>query len=136
MKSILFHATTAERAEAILRDGFVDGRGNYTAEIELSGVWLFDFPLDANVSAWGDAVLAVSFVLPLSCLAEFEVIEDAKPYREWCVPSDFIRQHATVAFVPYFSTDQHGGAATSHVIKTGSTPAKEDHITCSSTAST
>jgi len=136
MKSILFHATTTEQAEAILRDGFVDGRGNYVAEIELSGVWLFDFPLDAKVSAWGDAVLAVSFALPLSCLAEFEVIEDEKPYREWCVPSDFIRQHATVAFEAYFSTDQGGGAATSHVIKTKSTPAKEDHTICNSTAFT
>jgi hypothetical protein len=98
VKSILFHATTTERAKAILRDGFGDGRGNYMAEIELPGVWLSDYPLDANESAWGDAVLAVSFALPLSCLAEFEVVEDDKPYREWCVPSDFIRQHAIVAY--------------------------------------
>jgi hypothetical protein len=32
MKSMLFHATTPERAKAILRDGFIDGRGNYIAE--------------------------------------------------------------------------------------------------------
>jgi hypothetical protein len=97
MKSILFHATTTERAKAILRDGFIDGRGIHIAEMELPGVWLSDCPLDVTAGARGNAVLAVSFVLPLSCLAEFEVIEDDKPYREWCVPSDFIRQHATVA---------------------------------------
>ena len=109
MKSILFHATTTEQAEAILRDGFVDGRGNYVAEIELSGVWLFDFPLDAKVSAWGDAVLAVSFALPLSCLAEFEVIEDEKPYREWCVPSDFIGSMPPLLLKPTFRQTRAAG---------------------------
>ena len=98
MKSMLFHATTPERAKAILRDGFIDGRGNYIAEMELLGVWLSDYPLDTNAGARGDAVLTVSFALPLSCLAEFEVIENDKTYREWCVPSDFIKQHATVSY--------------------------------------
>jgi hypothetical protein len=50
--------------------------------MELPGVWLSDYPLDVSAGARGNAVLAVSsFVLPLSCLAEFEVIENDKPYE-------------------------------------------------------
>jgi hypothetical protein len=37
MKSILFHATTTERAKAILRDGFIDGRGIHIAENGATG---------------------------------------------------------------------------------------------------
>jgi hypothetical protein len=42
-------------------------------------------------------VLAVTFDLLPSALADFELIEEGKPYREWCVPAEIIRTKATVA---------------------------------------
>jgi hypothetical protein len=42
-------------------------------------------------------VLAVTFDLLPSALADFELIEEGKPYREWCVLADLIKAKATVA---------------------------------------
>jgi len=92
----LFHVTTARAAAAILGEGFRDGNGYGTAE-SFSGVWLADRPLDVNEGAQGDTVLAVRFAVPLSALADYEWIEQGKPYREWLVPANFIARHATVA---------------------------------------
>jgi hypothetical protein len=93
---VLFHITTSDKAAAILRDGFVDGRNENMTETELRGVFLSDRPLDANEGAWGDTPLAVWFHLPLSELGDFELIEEGKPYREWCIPAELIRQFATI----------------------------------------
>ncbi|WP_064423118.1 hypothetical protein [Mycobacterium sp. GA-1285] len=63
--------------------------------LELTGVWLGDRPMDINEGAKGDEVLRVEFGDDVD-LDEFEVIEDGKPYREWCVPAALINAQATV----------------------------------------
>jgi hypothetical protein len=38
-------------------------------------------PLDSNEDAEGDQLLEVTLDMPLEELADFEVVEDGKPYR-------------------------------------------------------
>ena len=87
---IFYHRTKA--AEAILRDGFLDNNGlcgAYYAGIE--GVFLSNMPLDCNEGAKGDQLLEIA--LPESVdISEFELIEEDKPYWEWCVPAEIINR--------------------------------------------
>ena len=99
MPYTLFHVTTAENAKAILRDGFRDGHGSYMTDHEFSGVWLSDQPLDENEGAWGDTVLAVAFTITEVELNFYEWVEEGKPYREWLIPAQIIKQFATVTEV-------------------------------------
>ncbi len=92
-----FHTTDA--AAAILRDGFRDSTGGYMlASLELTGVWLGDSPMTVNEGAKGDQVLRVEIPGYVD-LADFELIEDGKPYREWCVPAALVNEHATVELI-------------------------------------
>jgi hypothetical protein len=93
---ILYHVADKLVAQAILRDGFLDGTGGYLTERLWSGVWLSDRPLDANDGAFGDTVLAVEFSCHDKALAEYEWYEPGKSYREWLVPAAFIRKNARV----------------------------------------
>ena len=81
----LYHVT--DSAEAILRDGFRDGEGNYgLATTWLIGIFVSDEPLSVNEGAFGEQVLEVT--LPDDAeLHEYELIEYFKNYREWCVPA-------------------------------------------------
>jgi hypothetical protein len=99
----LYHATSA--AQAILADGFRDWSGSYgladavegTALI-LTGVFISDRPLSANDGApvnWGDApgdgVFEVTIPDDVD-FAEYELIEEGKGYREWCVPAELLNR--------------------------------------------
>lgn len=84
---ICYHTTDA--AEAILRHGFRDSTGSYGLTIELTGVFLGDSPMDINEGAKGDQVLRVEFPDDVD-LGDFELVEEHKPYREWCVPAALI----------------------------------------------
>jgi hypothetical protein len=79
------HVTDA--GEAILRHGFRDSTGSYMlATLTLTGVFISDQMLDINEGAKGEDVLEV--VLPDDLtLNEYELVEDLKTYREWCVPA-------------------------------------------------
>lgn len=93
MNEAYFHTTNA--AEAILRDGFRDGTGNYGMSITLTGVFIANMPVSVNEGAIGDQVLEV--VLPDGTdLDDFEIVEEGKDYREWCVPADLINSQAAV----------------------------------------
>ncbi|MFJ7413063.1 hypothetical protein ACIQWZ_19930 [Streptomyces sp. NPDC098077] len=85
-----FHTTDA--AAAILRDGFRGGGGGYMLiGLDLCGVFLADEPVGPNEGAKGDDVLAV--VLPDGmALDDYEIVEDLKGYREWCIPADVINR--------------------------------------------
>jgi hypothetical protein len=83
-----FHRT--DHAEAILADGFRDTTGSHLfVDLVLTGVGISDRPLDANGGAGGESLLAVDLDADLS---EWEVVEDRKPYREWCVPAEVLNR--------------------------------------------
>ena len=86
----LYHRT--DRADLILRDGFRDGRA--PSFPRLLGVWLSNRPLDVNEGPKGDELLAVD--VDESSINEYEVIEEGKPYREWCVPASLLNARAVV----------------------------------------
>jgi hypothetical protein len=95
---ILYHKTTAANAEQILRDGFRDGVGTYMTLREHRGVWLSNVPLDIDEGAEGDILLQVG-ELPEQAIAEYEWIEDGKPYREWLIPARLINELASVRII-------------------------------------
>lgn len=95
--TIYFHTTDA--AEEILHNGFRDTTGSYMfAGLLLTGVWLGDQIMDINDGAVGDQVLRVEFLDDV-VLDDFEVVEEGKPYREWCVPAALINAQATVTLM-------------------------------------
>lgn len=86
----LYHRTDA--GEAILRDGFRDGTGSYgLASLTLTGVFVSDEVLTLDEGAVGRFVLAIETPDDVE-LDEWEIIEDGKPYREWCVPAAVLNQ--------------------------------------------
>jgi hypothetical protein len=88
---IYYHTTDA--ADEILRGGFRDATGSYGfATLDLTGVFLGDSPMTINEGATGDQVLRVEIPDDVD-LRDFELIEDAKPYREW-VRTRRTHQHA------------------------------------------
>jgi hypothetical protein len=92
-----FHTTDA--ATAILADGFRDSTGSYLfANFTLTGVWIADSPLDVNEGAKDDQVLALDLPDNME-LDEYEIVEDIKGCREWCVPAGLINSHAEVTLL-------------------------------------
>jgi hypothetical protein len=90
-----YHRT--HNADAILRDGFRDKEDSYMLEdFTLRGVFLSDKPLDGNEGAGGDQLLAVT--LPDYCcdFSYHELVEEGKPYREWCIAAEIVDRHGTV----------------------------------------
>ena len=92
---IFYHQT--HDADAILGDGFRNEEGSYGMEdFTLRGVFLSDKPLSIHEGAGGDDLLKVT--LPDDCCdsSYYELVEEGKPYREWCIPAEIINQHGTV----------------------------------------
>ncbi len=89
----LFHRTST--AEGILREGFRDNEGSYgLVGVTLRGVFLSDRPLDLNEGVAGEDLLEVT--LDENLLGDYELVEEGKPYREWCVPADLLNRHASI----------------------------------------
>ncbi len=97
----LHHRTTMEAARSILKKGFIDQTGNYLTEQKLTGVWFSDRPLDSNegIRLDADTLLEITTRLSESALAEYEAVEDEKPYREWLVPAALINANSTTRIV-------------------------------------
>ena len=85
----VYHRTKA--ADAILAEGFRDGEGHYLTSNLYRGVWLSNVPLDENEGAWGDTLLSLD--IPESVIAEYEWVEEGKPYREFLVPADTVNEY-------------------------------------------
>jgi len=101
---ILFHATTKESASEILKSGFIDGEGGYgIAGVTLKGVFLSNVPLDVNEGAHGDTLLKIDIDLSERDVSDYEIVEDGKPYREWCIPAELINPRMTVSLTDYES---------------------------------
>ena len=76
-----------------MRDGFRDGECNYLTEDLRNGVFLSDRPLDGNEGAKGDCLIEV--VVDENAIAQYELSEDGKPYREWNIPAEILNQLRT-----------------------------------------
>ena len=91
----LYHVTTSDAAQTILRAGFRDTAGTYGPG--RSGVCLVDRPLDCNdISA--DTILAVSLDCGPSDLSDYEWEQDGQSHQERLIPADFVNKH-TLAIV-------------------------------------
>jgi hypothetical protein len=95
----LFHRTTAERAVAILRDGFRDGSCTYLTDKIWTGVWFSDQRLDSNEGAYGNVLLRVRLAITENEIADFEWIEEGKGYREWLIPARLINGRAIIEMI-------------------------------------
>jgi hypothetical protein len=93
--TVYYHRTA--KARAILARGFRDGT-TYIGGLKLTGVFLSDQPVDSNEGAKGEQLLAVALPMDVD-LGDFELIEEGKPYREWCVPAELLNQRAMVSAV-------------------------------------
>src|SRR5215813_6690223 len=86
----LYHRTSQESADQIMKDGFRDGVGHYLTENVYAGVWFSDRPLDSNEGAEGDTLLVIDTDMTDRELADFELVEEGKTYREWLIPAEVI----------------------------------------------
>jgi hypothetical protein len=88
-----------------LSDGFKDREKHYDLYDEsgrpvmLRGVWLSEVPLHEGEGAFGDTLLQVVFLVAEDAIRDYEILEDEKPYREWCIPAAFVNGQATVEFI-------------------------------------
>lgn len=85
----LFHRTSA--ADVILLEGFRDATDSYMTDVELTGVWFSDRPLDPNDGAFGDIVLALD-VPDGENIEDYEFIEEriepgSWAFRTWLIPA-------------------------------------------------
>ena len=129
-----YHTTDA--ADAILREGFRDTTGSYMFDnFELTGVFLGDSPMDINEGATGEQVLRVEFPDDVD-LADVELIEEHKPYREWCVPAALINTHATITLMSDDEVDAEkerqwcGGCSDDRARRAGSDGAPRSRARC------
>jgi len=91
----LYHTTDA--AEAILANGFRDSSGSYglvdaqERPFMLTGVFVSDQIMSINEGATGEDVVEVIITDDFD-LDSWELIEEGKPYREWCVPAELLNR--------------------------------------------
>jgi hypothetical protein len=84
-----YHRTSAEAADVILVSGFKDCTHR---ELNIRGVWLSNIPLDSNEGATEGPLLQVVLTLPADKMDAWEVVEEGKPYREWCIPAKVVNR--------------------------------------------
>ena len=85
----VYHTTYAP--DAILAQGFKDGRGYYLTDRLWTGLWLSDRPLDSKEGAKDDVVLAMD--IPMKVLKLYEWVEEGKGYREFLFPAEIVNQY-------------------------------------------
>jgi hypothetical protein len=94
---IVYHSTTQSAASEILRSGFKESGSAYLTDRQRRGVWVSDVPLDLHEGLGSnDAVLQIVLDIPL---AEYEWIEEGKPYREWLIPAAILNEYGTIRAV-------------------------------------
>jgi hypothetical protein len=57
-------------------------------------VFFADQPVDVNDGAIGDQVIEVTLPDDLD-LDWFELVEEGKGYREWCIPATLVNEHGS-----------------------------------------
>jgi len=94
-----FHATTGRAAEEILASGFRDAEGSHGFPMLLRGVFLSDSPIDENDGALSSEAL-LEILMPGNIdLSRYEIVEELRSTREWCVPAIFVNEHAEVRLI-------------------------------------
>ena len=89
---LVYHRTI--HADSIEREGFRDGSYGTPGIGELRGVFVSaEWPLNENEGADGDVVLELD--VPDSLFAEYEIVEEGKPYREAMIPAARLNEHLT-----------------------------------------
>ena len=88
---LVYHRT--HHAEAILAEGFRDGWYLMPGIGELRGIFVSaGWPLNENEGADGDTVLELE--IPEAVFAEYEHVEEGKPYREAMIPAAELNRYA------------------------------------------
>jgi len=82
--TIYFHRTSQRAADRILVEGFRDATDRSKPGLELTGVFVSDIPLGFAEGAEGDALLSIGHEADFT---RFELVDNGKAYREWCVPA-------------------------------------------------
>ena len=96
----LFHRTKRETAVAILANGFGASKDWAGIEATLKGVWLFDRPLACLATGtYGETLLAVTLTCAKHDLDFYELVEERKRFREWCIPASIVNALAKVEMV-------------------------------------
>lgn len=110
---IVYHRTP--HADPILEGGFRNGEGSYGLQHHtLRGVFVSEVPLDINEGAAGEDLLEVTLPHDEHRYTDFELIEKAKTYREWCIPAEVLNADAVVRRV---TTEEEDALATAHLRK-------------------
>jgi hypothetical protein len=92
----LYHRTTRENADLILREGFRNDEERYTSDFNDEGVWFSDQPEEGGECAFEEAVIAMDLALPAKSLSSFEWVEvDETAYREWLIPAELVNSQMT-----------------------------------------
>jgi hypothetical protein len=102
----IYHTTTADAAEAILREGFRDASGWYGfvrddgTRLIQTGVFFSDVPVGVNEGAKGDPLLGDPVLvveIPEDEIAEYGWTD---AIREWCIPAEIVNRYGKPALLP------------------------------------
>lgn len=91
----LYHVTNTKTAKNIVKMGFKDKVGNYGMPIQMKGVWFANGILGCNdgVCEFDEDPVYFAISIPLAVIKDREVIEEAKPYREWCISAKTVNKY-------------------------------------------
>jgi hypothetical protein len=92
----LYYRTTAANAARTLREGFRDHVDLYSQTRGRRGVLLTD-RREEDAAAMGGLV---TIEMDESIVAEYEWIEEGKPYRQFLVPAAVVNEHGKVMVAP------------------------------------
>jgi hypothetical protein len=95
----LYHRTYA--ADAILRDGFRDGKSDFlTLDVD-PGVWVTDRPLDERDGALGNVVLVISGVPEAEIASlEWRRSRHPQPFRQFMIPAAILNRFPIIGIYP------------------------------------
>ena len=95
MRIRLFHVTTSKAAESILRSGFTD-QTCFISDDPVTGVFVSALPLPKTQGPKGGCVLEIVIEsTPSQMFYEWELVEESKPYRGWCIPASVLNDGKT-----------------------------------------
>ena len=101
---IFFHIASNKNAEAILKEGFRNGKGYYLTDRIWGGVWISDKPFDDEHLS--DDVTLLAIEIPEEDISDCESVEEGKPYREWLVDDKILNSYGPPLLVDDYEDDE------------------------------